>query len=196
MPKSFEVGGGLRSPAPLAAVEWQPRHLRSRTARPWVSGSRSRTYIAPSGGMPPRAAGQFERRWRAASAFLRASWKSGSWASVSHGLVRSGSPRPPTRAKTKPQARKWASLRGRTRSNKRDQEHHDQDRRGDDDRADHLPVAGEVLEHLEERQEVPLGPRRVVGAGGVGGGVEVGAPLAQDQDDHDAEDRRRWRPCP
>ena len=42
-------------------------------------------------------------------------------------------------------------------------------------------LAGEELEHLEEREEVPLGPRRVVGAGGVGGGVEVGAALAQDQ---------------
>ena len=72
------------------------------------------------------------------------------------------------------------------------QEHHDDDQgRRDHDRADHLAVAREQLEHLEEREEIPLGPRRVVGARGIGGGVEVGAPLGQHQEDHDPDRRPR-----
>ena len=65
-----------------------------------------------------------------------------------------------------------------------------EERAGDHDRADHLPPAGEVFEHLEERQEIPLRPRGVFGARGIGRCVEVGASLVQDQPDDHAEDEQ------
>ena len=45
----------------------------------------------------------------------------------------------------------------------RQEEENQEDRRRDDDGADPLEPAREMLEHLEEAEEVPFGPGRVIG---------------------------------
>ena len=59
---------------------------------------------------------------------------------------------------------------------------------GDQDRADDLERAREVLEQLEEREEVPLGSRRVVAGGSAG--ASSGAPCSR-RAEHDHRDEEQ-----
>ena len=64
---------------------------------------------------------------------------------------------------------------------------------GDHDRADPLEAAGEMLEHLEEAQEEPLGPGRIIGARRDPPARPGRSALDHDHDRHGAEDGRDER---
>ena len=66
---------------------------------------------------------------------------------------------------------------------------------GDQNRSHDLERPCEILEHLKEREEVPLRSRRVV-ARRIGGRVERSAVLAHGEHDHDDEQAGARRPRP
>ena len=83
------------------------------------------------------------------------------------GLDRQSSRRLPA-ARTPRTRQEMEEPRGQDPVQQRQQEQDQENGRGDDDRADPLEAAREMLEHLEEAEEEPLGPGRVVGARGIG----------------------------
>ena len=58
-----------------------------------------------------------------------------------------------------------------------------------DDRADHFPLAWKILQQLEQPEEIPLGPRNVVGIGGIGRTLERRHAAPRHRDDREKDDR-------
>ena len=120
---------------------------------------------------------------------LPAFLKQGVTAIVSHGLDRQESS-PADHGEDKPAGQEMGEAPRQNTVQKRKKHHHHHERRRDHESPDDFAVAGKELEHLEQRQKVPLRARGVVRAGRVGRRVEVGAALGKHQHDHHAQNER------